>query len=187
MGDFTQTQVDSALKRLGRYRVMAAQEIAAEGAPDEFSGATVLSVGLRESVLQNINNPAETDHGCFQITELFHAEWLASQPGCKAGTWRVEAGHTALEDGYCPRYTPACVYALDLLKFNAAYAKAKVPSADPLRFALAAYNAGIGGALRGHREGDVDKYTTGGDYSAWCVRHRTKVNSFLTRHPDWRP
>lgn len=186
MADFTQAQVDACLARLGRYRVLAAQQIALEGEPDEFSGALLLALGLRESALQNINNAAETDHGCFQVTELFHADWLASEPGCPAGTWTAAVGHVAIEDGYCPRFTPACVYALDLLQFNASYAKAKVAGADPLRFAIAAYNAGIGGALRGHREGDVDKYTTGGDYSAWVLRHRTKVNHFFGQHAKWR-
>ena len=184
--DFTQAQVDLALNRLGNYRVRAAQEVALEGPPDEFSGALLLTLGLRESALQNVNNPADTDHGCFQITELWHAAWLASQPGCKAGTWVADPGHTALEDGYCPRFTPACVYAADMLEFNATYAKTKVAGADPLMFAIAAYNAGVGGALRGLREGDVEKYTTGGDYVGWTLRHRSKVNNFLGRHPNWR-
>jgi hypothetical protein len=187
MADLSQAEVDKALKGLERYRVMAAQEIAAEGPPDEFSGALLLSLGLRESHLRNINNPAETDHGCFQITELFHAVWLASEPGCPAGSWRVEAGHTALEDGYCPRFTTACIYALELLKFNANYAKTKVPDADPLRFAVAAYNSGIGGALKGHREGDVEKYTAHGDYVTWVLAHRAQVNHFHVTHPEWRP
>lgn len=190
MSDFPQGAVDGALKRLGRYRVMAAQEIAAEGAPDEFSGATLLALGLRESGLQNINNPAETDHGCFQVSELFHAEWLTQQPGCPAGTWTISPGHSALEDGYCPRFTPACLYALRLLKMGADYARAKVGIDNQsvrLAFALASYNAGIGGALRGYREGDVDKFTTGGDYSAWVIVHRTKVNHFLSAHEGWRP
>jgi hypothetical protein len=34
------------------------------------------------------------------------------------------------------------------------------------RFALAAYNAGIGGATAGLHEGDIDAHTAGGDYSA---------------------
>lgn len=188
MDDFTQQQVDAALRALGNYRVRAAQEIAAEGPADAFSGALLLSLGLRESLLQNINNAAQTDHGCFQISELFHALWLLSEPGCPEGTWVAAAGHSAVEDGYVPRYTPACRYALDTLKTNYAYAAAKgVPEADRLRFALAAYNAGAGGALRGYREGDVDKYTAGHDYAAWVLEHRSKVNHFLVTHPNWRP
>lgn len=185
-GDLTQDQVDAALKRLGNYRVRAAQEIALEGPPDEFSGALLLTLGLRESHLQNINNQADTDHGVFQISELWHPQWLASQPGCREGTWVSVAGRTALEDDFCPRFTPACLYAVELLQFNARYARDKAPDADQLMFALTAYNAGVGGALRGHREGDVEKYTTGSDYATWVIHHRSKINNFLGRHDNWK-
>lgn len=188
MADFSQDSVDAALKALGNYRVRAAQEIALEGAPDAFSGALLLALGLRESGLRNINNQAETDHGAFQISELYHSEWLSGEPGCLAGKWTPSAGHFAIEDGFCPRYTPACMYALAMLKANLRYAELKgVDPRDRLRFAVAAYNAGVGGALVGYRSGDVDGYTTGGDYSAWVLRHRTKINSFLNDHPNWRP
>lgn len=187
MADFSQNAVDTAIRRLGLYRVQVAQEIAADGSPDAFSGALLLALGLRESALQNINNPAETDHGCFQISEHYHAPFLQREPGCKAGSWLPTADHKAVEDGYCPRFTPACKYALDMLKANYAYAVSKfVQSKDLLPFAVAAYNAGIGGAMAGYRDGDVDKYTTGGDYSAWVLAHRTKVNAFLVRNPKWR-
>ena len=36
--------------------------------------------------------------------------------------------------------------------------------ADLMRFTAAAYNAGFGGALRGHHEGDCDRHTTGRNY-----------------------
>lgn len=188
MAEFTQTQVNAALKGLGNYRVRAAQAVALEGPPDAFSGALLLSLGLRETGLRNINNPAETDHGCFQISELFHAPWLLSQPGCPAGSWVAEGGTTALRDGYAPRFTPACLYALQILKDGWAYAVARGVDGDSrLRFAVASYNAGVGGAIAGYREGDVDKYTTQADYSAWVIGHRTKINRFLNDHPSWRP
>lgn len=188
MPDFTQGQVDNTLKMLGNYRVRMAQEVALEGPPDAFSGALLLALGLRESRLQNINNEADTDHGCFQISELFHSSWLMSQPGCPEGTWSAVPSHSAVEDNYVPRYTPACQYALQILQDNYAYAVVKGVASDQLlRFAIAAYNAGPGGAMRGYREGDVDKYTTGADYSAWVLRHRTKVNNFLVDHPNWKP
>lgn len=43
---------------------------------------------------------------------------------------------------------------------------------DALRFAAAAYNAGVGAALRGHQAGDVDIYTTGGSYGCNVVFER---------------
>lgn len=184
--------VAEAMSNLGHYRVLAAQEFALEGEPDGISGALLLSLGLRETALQNINNPTQTDKGCFQITELYHGDWLRKQPGCPVGTWKAVPGHSAIEDGYCPRYTPALVYAVDILHQNQLLAVNKglfKKASDPecVRFAIAAYNAGFGGALEGHRAGDVDLKTTGKDYSAWVLAARTEVNRWLVRHPNWTP
>lgn len=177
--------VDMALSRLGHYRVTQAQRAALHGEPDGISGSLLLSLGFRESWGQNINNPAETDHGCFQISEVYHHDFLASQPGCKAGEWRVTAGTRAVWNGYCPRFTPALNYALRMLKGSRQYGiETNVP--DPVRFAVAAYNAGRGGAASGVRAGDVDKYTTGGDYSRWVLDCRSKVNAWLGDHPNWK-
>lgn len=187
MADLSQSTVDQALARLGNYRVMAAQALAIEDARDQFDGALLLALGLRETGLRNINNPAETDHGVVQISELYHSAFLLSEPGCKAGTWTVAEGHSAVEDGYCPRYTPAIQYALKMLRSDYRYAVAKgVPASTRVRFAIAAYNAGIGGATKGLARGDVDHYTTGGDYAAWVLRHRSKIDVFLNNHSNWR-
>jgi hypothetical protein len=178
----TQSYVLQALKGLGNYRVEMAQVAALEGEPDEISGALLLSLGLRESGLQNINNEAGTDRGCFQISDLYHARWLGDQPGCPVGSWVSEKGRTALDAGYCPRYTSALVYALGLLQSHRENAHIlRIPADMALRYALAAYNCGAGGALRGYQEGDVDKYTTGRDYSAWVLANRTVVNKVLHR------
>ena len=198
MADLTQSQVGAALKNLGNFRVITAQVIAMEGEPDLISGALLLSLGLRESHLRNVENEAQTDKGVVQITRLYHAAWLRSQPGCKAGSfttdpsksdeWRIAPGsHTALEDGYVPRFTPAVIYACDMLK-DAIYAAPKnLEGEDLIRFAIASYNAGQGGAKKGLAEGDVDKYTTGKDYSAWVIRHRSLVHRWLRDHPNWKP
>jgi hypothetical protein len=176
-----------ALRRLGNYRVEAAQNIAHEGPPDEISGVLLLALGMRESSLRNILNLAGTDRGCFQISDLYHADWLRSQPGCPSGLWYAEAGKTAVDPGHVPRYTPACVYACDLLKAYCQSASRSGVNKDMvLRFALAAYNAGVSGADRGLAEGDVDKFTTHGDYSAWTVAMRTQINHVLrTSLPHW--
>ena len=179
--------IDQALRNLGNYRVLAAQHIAAEGPSDEFSGALLLSLGLRESLLQNINNPAGTDRGWAQITDLWHKDWLASEPGCPQGSWRAVEGKTALDEGYCPRFTPAALYAVQMLRDAAATArKEKVPSEKVVHFSVAAYNAGQSGAMRGYRENNIDKYTTGGDYSEWVITHRRYVLKWLREHPNWQ-
>jgi hypothetical protein len=186
VADLTEKQVSDALRRLGHYRVITAQTVALDGDPDDISGALLLALGLRESLLQNINNSAETDHGCFQISELYHLAFLRSEPGCPAGTWKPRAGHTADETGYCPRYTPALMYAERMLISARAYAASKgIPKSQRVPFAVAAYNAGVGGATRGYSAGDVDRYTTGRDYSAWVIRHKVKIHRWLT-NPDHR-
>jgi hypothetical protein len=186
--DLTYEQVGEALKRLDHYRVVAAQEAAAEGPADGIGGHHLLALGLRETGLRNINNGAQTDHGCFQISELYHREFLVSQPGCPEGSWRALAGKAADESGYCPRYTPALNYALAMLKSHKKYAESKLhlSGVAARRFAVAAYNAGLGGATRGHQEGNVDKYTTGGDYSEWVETHSKLVYRWLEAHPNWR-
>lgn len=181
--DFSQKTVDKALKNLGQYRVKVAQELAAAGDPDGISGALLLSLGLRESQLQNIVNAAGTDRGCFQITQVYHGIWLRGEPGCPEGEWKPVDRENALHERYVPRFTPACAYALGMLQENLAYARGRD---NPLSYAIAAYNAGRGGAEKGYKEGNVDKYTSGGDYSDWVLRHRPKVNKFLKAHPNWR-
>lgn len=192
--DFTQAQVGDALKGLDHFRVVAAQAAANEGPSDGIGGHHLLALGLRETGFAwksgkgNVNNPSDTDHGCFQISELYHLEFLQSQPGCPEGTWRAVEGHTADETGYAPRFTPALSYALDFLQGSLRYAASKgVPEDERVAFAIASYNAGRGGAYQGWKEGDVDKYTTGGDYSAWVIRHSKYIYRWLKDHPNWRP
>lgn len=187
MSDLTQDQVGHALANLGNYRVLVTQEYAAQGDPDGISGALLLSLGLRETGLKNINNQAQTDHGWCQISEVYHSPWLHSEPGCPVGKWTAVPGHSAVEDGYAPRFTPALHYAVKILHDAQTYGRVKgVRGSDIVSFAVAAYNAGVGGALSGYRVGNVDKYTTGGDYSAWVLRHKPLVAHWLDAHPNWR-
>lgn len=186
----TPTQVGKRLANLGNYRVIQAQVVAAEGPSDGISGALLLSLGLRESQLQNINNAAETDHGCFQISELYHLPWLQSQVGCREGQWVADAAHRADETGFCPRYTPALSYALDMVQKMSVYGRKRyglLTAEDAVRFGVAAYNAGLGGAVKGLGAGDVDKFTTGGDYSSWVMATRLDVQHWLDQHPNWQP
>lgn len=183
----SEAAVSKALVRLGYFRVCMAQYVALEGPPDDISGSLLLALGLRESLLQNINNKAQTDKGCFQLTEQYHAAFLRDQPGCLEHTWTVSPGHSAYEDGYCPRYTPALNYALGMLQSHRRYAIGLgLSGQDAVRFAVAAYNAGVGGALAGYKANDIDLKTTGGDYSAWVLEHRTMINRWLHEHPNWQ-
>jgi hypothetical protein len=74
---------------------------------------------------------------------------------------------SALAVGRVPTLTAATLYPIQLLRANRRFALDRaVPTAKALRFAIAAYNAGRGGALSGHRAGDVDANTAHGDYSS---------------------
>jgi hypothetical protein len=55
----------------------------------------------------------------------------------------------------------------EIIESNVAFAiRSGIPKGHRLRFAVAAYNAGAGGALKGwHEAHDVDRHTAGLDYS----------------------
>lgn len=182
------TYVALALANMGNYRVKRTQVVAAQGESDGISGVLLLCLGLRETGLKNINNAAGTDRGCFQISDLYHPEFLRSVPGCPAGQWHTEPGKTALDKGYAPRFEDGLQEAIRILHEGQAFARDHgVQPYDVTRFAVASYNAGVGGALKGYREGDVDQYTTGHDYSAWVLARRAEVQHWLNQHPNWKP
>lgn len=199
----TAAQVDQSLKNAGHYRVVQAQRVAREGDPDGISGALLLALGIRETGLRNIQGGAKQeggrwvalgpgdahlmDVGALQISRRYHPELLRKLPAVKAGTWGpVTPGVTPMTYGYVPQWTPALRFTIDEMHEALAYAHDKGVS-DPVRFAVAAHNAGIGGALNGYRAGDVDKYTAHGDYSRWVLATRTAVNAWLGKHPNWKP
>ena len=94
-----------------------------------------------------------------------------------------------MADGFCPRFTPALNYALQMLKDNRAYAlRNGIPEGKAVLFAVSAYNCGQGGAMDGWRQaGDPDLKTTGQDYGAWCMKARSTVHHWLEAHPNWKP
>lgn len=205
----TQEQIGAALARLGNYRVLRAQQVAAEGTPDGISGSLVLALGMRETWGRNIeggakidpatgkwvaldpNNPDDVrkmDVGWTQINRGYHFTALANMPGVATGTWApVVEGHNPTQSGIVPRFEEALRFTIVELHEHVAYAlDHKVPSKDAVRVAVAGHNAGIGGAMRGYQQGNVDKYTANGDYSAWVLAARSHVNEWLGDHPNWR-
>ena len=200
----TETQVDRALARLGNYRVRRAQIVANAGAPDGISGALLLAIGLRETNGVNeeggakwdpVNNrwvaqddPKLMDVGIFQISRQHHPAALAQMVGVANKTWGpVVSGKTANDAGYVPRFEESLQFTLREMHESIAYAASRdVPEDQLVRFAVAAHNAGTGGAMTGYRAGNVDKYTALGDYSKWVLEARTLINRWLAQHPNWR-
>jgi hypothetical protein len=198
----TAEQVGDALSRLGHYRVVRAQEQAALDQADGIDGAHILALGLRETWGRNIEggakleagrwvletDPARMDVGWLQISRRYHPQALAKMPGVAVKTWGpVIEGRTANDGGYVPRFTDALRFTVDELGASMAYGRTHgVDGADLARFAVAAHNAGAGGALRGYQAGDVDRNTAGGDYSRWVMDAYRHVVAWLRRHPNWR-
>jgi hypothetical protein len=173
--------IPDQLQQLGRYRIKRALDIAAKGDPDGIGGELLLAIGSRESGMRNIVGDSGHGRGWLQIDDRYHQAWLADHLGCKSGSWWPSFTHSALDGGYCPRFSDACWRAISLLRTNRQFAKNRgVPDKYLTRFAVAAYNAGATGALRGWREhGDFDHFTTGGDYSDDVIGRRAEVARWL--------
>jgi hypothetical protein len=206
------TEVDvisKSLSTLGNYRVERTQYVAAQGPADGISGSLLLALTLRETWGRNIeggakwdeaqgkwvaldpNNPDDAhrmDVGAFQINRGFHKDQLQKMPAVKVGTWTpVVPGKTPYDPGFVPRFEEQLQFAIKELRDAVSYARTNdVKGEDRVRFAIAAHNAGKAGALKGYREGDVDKYTAFGNYSADILAKRTEVNHWLNEHPHWK-
>lgn len=204
MNDLTLDQVGAALRILGNYRCRRAQEVAGDGPPDGISGARILATGMRETRCRNINGgavfdkpsgawidapPEHQDAGWLQISRDWRRAALEQMPGVEEGTWGpIMPGVTAATPGYCPRFTDAELHTIEAMHESIAFADDRgVPTKVQVTFATAAHNAGDSGALAGYLEGNVDRYTVYGNYSAWVERHSKLVSTWLGLHPDWRP
>jgi hypothetical protein len=178
------------LRRFGRWRTERVLEIAERGDPDRIHGSLLLAIASRESSMRNIigggyfddNNKfvvTGEDRGLWQINQRYHGVWLDSVPGCDSGSYE-EDYDSALPQGRVPGLTRAAYKARDLLRGRISYmAENGVPDADVVRVAVAAYNAGTYGALKGYREGDPDKFTTGHDYSKDVLERKKLAQSWL--------
>jgi hypothetical protein len=178
--------VEAAIRRLGHYRAVRAQELAEQ---DGIPGSYLLALGLRETGLKNIRGGGTLAGNTWTpaTAPINQDDALHMMPAVKAGTWGpVVKGKNAADPGFVPRYTDSLRFTLAHMQAAMTYgAENGVRERDLLRFAVAAHNAGAGGALKGYKEGNVDKYTTHGDYSAWVLQARGRVVQFLNNNPDW--
>ena len=111
----------------------------------------LLAIASRETDMNDIVTDEGHGRGLFQIDDRSWKEWLAA--------------HGAGGRGKVPPVEDAATFAAWLVSENMAFGRKNgVKPKDLLKFALSAYNAGPGGALRGYEEGDSDRRTTGGDY-----------------------
>jgi peptidoglycan hydrolase-like protein with peptidoglycan-binding domain len=145
-------RADQLAEQVGRARARGWAPIMRKAEKQHMLPAgLLLAVASRETDMEDIVGDKGHGRGLFQIDDRFHADWLAA--------------HGASSPATTPKLADAADFAASMLESNLAFARQNdVPVADQLRFACSAYNAGPGGALAGHRSGDCDKKTTGGDY-----------------------
>lgn len=192
----TQQEVGDALAHLGNYRVLRVQEVLWPYHP--IPASVMLGIGFRETGLRNICGGAKlvngvwvqsfSDRGWLQISDEFEAGFLKTAEGCREGQWGpTNPASKAIEPRHVPRFTPALNYVKQTMLNSMEFAHSEgVPDDELLRFAIAAHNAGDGGALAGFRDGDVDKNTAMADYSAYVLALQPAIHDWIAAHPNWQ-
>jgi len=177
----TEAQLDQQLRALGHRRLDMVSDLAHEGESDGIGTALLLALGSRETNMRNIAGDGGHGRGWLQIDDRFHHDFLTTHRGCDSGSF-TPTHDSAAPNGRCPTLTAGTIYAIGLLRANMRFARSKgVPEAKVLRFAVAAYNAGAGGALAGFHEGDVDRRTTGRDYAKDVLERKAAIAKLLER------
>lgn len=145
-----------------------------------ITDALVIAIMSRETNCQNVVGDGGHGRGILQIDDRYHADWLGKHKGCKSGSFTVAKGHDALDSGYVPTTTAAIDFLCDYLTASIEYAKRNgVANGSRLKFAVSSYNAGQGGAMKGYRQGDSDKYTAHGDYARDVLQRRDALKKIL--------
>ena len=182
--NITAQQLESELDAFGHHRIEIVAELAHDGPPDGIGPALILAMGSRETDLRNIVGDHGHGRGWLQIDDRFHPGFLSTHRGCDSGSFNAKFA-SALPKGRVPTLTAATLFAVQLLRDNVQFAREHgVPKAQVLRFAVAAYNAGAGGALAGFKAGNVDLNTAAPshDYSADVLARAQAVARFLKRN-----
>jgi hypothetical protein len=126
--------------------------------------ALMLAVASRETGCRDIVGDFGHGRGVFQIDDRFHHDWLDA--------------HDAAAPGAVPPFKAAAELAATMLAGGLEVARAQaLKDVAAVKFAAAAYNAGVGGALDGLRRGDPDLATTGRNYGADVVQ---RMHTFRT-------
>lgn len=130
------------------------------------------ALGSRESNMMNIIGDGGHGRGMYQLDDRYQQPYLHGHRGCRNGS-NTPAYSNALAPGRVPTIFAGAAQACRIIEANIVYAKhAGVPYGEWMKFALSAYNAGLGGAEKGFKEGDSDRYTTGHDYAKDVLERR---------------
>lgn len=179
--NITEGQLSTQLQALGSRRIDMVSDLAHEGENDGIGAPLLLALGSRETNMKNIAGDGGHGRGWLQIDDRFHHGFLKTHRGCDSGSFTPKHP-SAAPQGRVPTLTASTIYAIGLLRSNMRFARGNgVPEASVVRFAVAAYNAGAGGALQGFREGDVDLHTTGRDYAKDVLARKAAIARILER------
>jgi len=179
--NITEQQLAQQLKNIGPRRIDMVTDLAHEGENDGIGPALIFAIASRESNMRNIVGDGGHGRGWLQIDDRFHHEFLASHRGCESGSF-TPTRPSAAPRGLVPSLTASTIKAIELLRANMRAARSEgVPESQVLRFAVAAYNAGAGGATQGFRAGNIDGRTTGRDYSKDVLARKAAVGRILER------
>ena len=127
----------------------------------------LLAIASRETGITNELGDFGHGVGVLQIDIRFNPIALTAK---QTGSWKVNPG-------------PLIEYGAGILAHNVAWAKHTFPQygrgdgSGWLKIGASAYNTGQGGAAHGVRQGDSDKFTTGGNYGADVL---TRMHGFAS-------
>lgn len=185
--------IHNSIKRFGNKRTKRVGE-ASRWSNDVMGQSDWLALMLRETLCKNIESHATDDSGkpndtgIAQINRFFNEEALREMEAVLHGTYApVVPGANPYQRGYCPTLDETLRWLNR--RFTLVQRQARqdyVALSDLKRFVFSSHNAGYSGALNGYREGDSDKYTTGGEYGLWCVATSRRVKRWLSLHPNWK-
>ena len=190
------------MKALGKGRVLKAQEVCREGAPDQISGRLAIAFSFRETGGRNVLGDKEFEkqiwhaRGAFQIYDSFHWPFLKSVVGCPGSklipeftriNWIPVKGTTAAMPLMVPTWEDGCRYYVKIINghIESAYRAGVRSPSDQLVIAANAYNCGFKKALLGYEEGEPDKYTTLANYSTDVLLRAEEIGVWLREHPNW--
>lgn len=180
-------ELDQLLNDFGEANLKEASALCGKDAWNSLS--LMLAIASRESDIANIDGDPESIYGhgkgAWQIDIRSWFSFLSVMPGVRSGTWGpVVEGTSAAENGMVPTLQAGLKQALAIIDGN--YREALTLSADPavaLKIAVAAYNAGMGGATEGFRSsGNPDRYTTGGNYATDVFQRQPVVEAWIVAH-----
>jgi hypothetical protein len=176
----TSADLEHQLNRFGSARVAVVDKTLLAVQAPHVSPALVLAVGSRESTLRNVVAGDGHGRGVFQHDDRFQQAFLNTTRGCRHGSY-VAAFTSSLPKGRVPTLAAGCRQTVETIEANVALAiRWGIPNGHRLRFALAAYSAGPGGAMLGWRDHhDADRRTPGGDYSEDVMERAAVLRDLL--------